>query len=635
MKASESFSKRLSLKVLISTISLVVATVTVLSIVTFRTVRDASDKIAASLLDSSIKDLEMVFANVEDAAINNIWTIKEHADDPDFSYRVTWRLLETNPEIVGSTVAFLPYFYPEKGHWYAPYTYRTPDSKSLMSIQMGNENYDYFSMEWFTTPLKSGENYWSKPYFDDGGGDQLMTTFSIPIWDEEGKIYAVFTSDISISDLSCKLTGVKPYKNSYAILVDGEGNYICHPDSSFILKKNIIADADDANNDDFAKFARCLVAGERGKGEIHMKGGLANSLIISYGPLKNGWREAIVTPFFDVYGRVSNLLFIFVTIAIICLFLLYFFNKRIISRESMPITEFTYAALNLAQGNFHARIPEVHSEDEIKRLHDSLHYLENSINRYIKELKSTAAVKERIESELNIASNIQMAMLTKDFPESDGIDISATLHPAKEVGGDLYDCFIMDGCLYFAVGDVSGKGVPAALFMAITLSAFRFITGLGLAMNDVVSRINNAFSKGNEVGMFVTLFIGKINLETLEMEYCNAGHNPIMTVTPEGKASLLLSKPNIAAGLFQNFPYEEETLQLKRGSRLVIYTDGVSEAENSSKDQYGEQRMLDFADSRSASESSQNFISAFSSDVTAFTAGAEQNDDITILSIKL
>lgn len=635
MKASESFAKRLSLKVLVSTISLVAATVTVLSIVTFRTVNDASDKIASSLLDCSIKDLEMVFSDVEDAAINNIWTIKEHADNPDFAYRVTWRLLETNPEIVGSTVAFVPDYYPEKGRWYAPYTYRTQESKSLMSIQMGNENYDYLSMEWFTAPVESGANCWSKPYFDDGGGDQLMTTFSIPIWDEEGKIYAVFTSDISITALSVKLADVKPYKNSYAILVDGDGNYICHPDSSYVLKKNILADADNTNNDDFARLARCLVAGERGNGLVHMEGGLANSLIVSYGPLKNGWREAIVTPFFDVYGRVSNLLFIFITIAILCLFLLYYFNKRIISRESMPITEFTYAALNLAQGNFHARIPEVHTEDEIKRLHDSLHYLERSINRYIKELKSTTVVKERIESELNIASSIQMSMLKKEFPESDGVDISATLRPAKEVGGDLYDCFIRDGWLYFAVGDVSGKGVPAALFMAITLSAFRFISGLGLEMNEVASRINNSFSDGNKEGMFVTLFIGKINLETLEMEYCNAGHNPIITVSPDGNASLLHSKPNIAAGLFQDFPYEKETLQLTHGSRLVIYTDGVSEAENGSKDQYGEQRMLDFSGSRPVSESSQDFISAFASDVAEFTAGAEQNDDITILSIKL
>lgn len=633
MKASESFAKRLSLKVLVSTISLVVLTVILLSVATYRSVTEASDKIAASLLDCSIKDLDMMFMNVEDAAANNIWTIKEHVEDPEFAYRVTWRLLETNPEIVGSTVAFVPDFYPEKGRWYAPYTYRAPGSDDLMSIQMGGESYDYHSMEWFTAPVKSRRNCWCQPYFDKGGGDQLMTTFSIPIWNDDKNIYAVFTSDVSLADLKEKLSEIKPYKHSYAILVDGKGNYICHPDSSYVLKKNLLEDASASGNKDFVEVAGKLVAGERGNGIIRTGNG--KRLIISYGPLHNGWREAIVTPYVDVFGRARNLIIIFEIIAALCLILLYYFNKRIISRESQSITEFTYAALNLAQGKFDARIPEVHTEDELKRLHDSLHYLERSISRYIKELKSTTFAKERIESELNVASNIQMAMLPKNFPEGRGVDIHAVLHPAKEVGGDLYDFYIKERFLYFAVGDVSGKGVPAALLMAITRAAFRFISGMGLEMNDVVSRINNAFAESNEQGMFVTLFVGRIDLTTYEMEYCNAGHNPIMTISPDGKAALLHAKPNIAAGLFENFSYEKETLQLSRGSRLLLYTDGVSEAENTSKELYGEQRMLDFASTLDVSTTSKEFIDSLSSDVADFTSGADQNDDITILSIKL
>lgn len=633
MKASESFAKRLSLKVLVSTISLVVLTVILLSVATYRSVSEASDKIASSRLECSIMDLNMMFENVENAAINNIWPIKEHLDDSEYPYRVTWRLLETNPEIVGSTVAFIPDFYPEKGRWYAPYTYRTPGSSSLMSIQMGGEHYDYHSMEWFYAPVKSAHNYWCQPYFDEGGGEQLMTTFSIPIKDHDGRIIAVFTSDVSLADLKDRLGEIKPYENSYAVLVDGEGNYICHPDSSYILKRKIVEDSGFLGNRNFAEVSRKILAGERGNGLIRSAEG--KSVIVSYGPLENGWKEAIFTPFEDVYGRASRLILLFEIISVICLTLLYYFNKRIISRESQPITEFTYAALNLGQGKFDARIPEVRSEDEIKRLHDSLHYLEDSISRYITELKTTTFVKERIESELNVASNIQMAMLKKDFPDRNGIDIHAVLHPAKEVGGDLYDCFIKDGYLYFAVGDVSGKGIPAALFMAITLSAFRFISGMGLEMNDVVSRINNSFSEGNKTGMFVTLFVGKINLETLEMEYCNAGHNPIVVISPEGKSSLLHAKPNIAAGLFEDFPYVKETLSLSRGFRLLIYTDGVSEAENASKDQYSEQRLLEFAEAQAASATSSDFVSALSADLSDFTAGAEQNDDITILSIKL
>ena len=633
MKASESFTKRLSLKVLTSTISLVVVTLTCLSLLVYRSVTAAADKIAVSLLDTSIESLNIKFSSVENAVKNNVWPINEHLTNPDYAYHVTWRLLETNPEIIGSTVAFIPDFFPELGRWYAPYTYRAPETGEMMSIQMGGEHYDYHSMEWFSVPLQNSCSRWCKPYFDDGGGDQLMVTYSTPITVPGEGVVAIFTADVSLDDLKDELALIKPFKNSYAILLDGEGNYLCHPDSSYILKKNIITKSEASGDKEMGLLARKVVDGEKGNGKIRTNDG--ETFIISYGPLDNGWREAIITPYMGVYGRVTALIIIFELLAGVCLVLLYFTNKRIISRESQPITEFTYAALNLAQCKFDAHIPEVHTDDELRRLHDSLHYLERSISSYISELRATTSAKERIEGELSVASQIQMSMLPKNFPTEGGVDLNAVLHSAKEIGGDLYDFFIKDRVLYFAVGDVSGKGVPAALLMAITRSAFRFISSLDLPMEKVASLINSSLSDGNEQGMFVTLFLGRIDLDTLEMEYCNAGHNPIVVIEPDGSASFLKAKPNIAAGLFDDFPYQGESLNLRAGTRLILYTDGVTEAEDPEKGQYGEERLLDFAGSQPVCTSSEKMVLALASDVSLFTRGAEQNDDITIMSIRL
>ncbi len=169
--------------------------------------------------------------------------------------------------------------------------------------------------------------------------------------------------------------------------------------------------------------------------------------------------------------------------------------------------------MNIAKGNFHAHIPEVKSEDEIKRLHDSLVYMVTSLNTFVTELKTSTASNERFESELNVANGIQMQMLPKNFPHEENMDIYAVLSPAKEVGGDLYDFFTKGDNLFIAVGDVSGKGVPASMYMAITKASFRFITHLGLDLAEGVSKINKAFSDGNDSGMFVTLFVARINMK--------------------------------------------------------------------------------------------------------------------------
>ena len=225
-------------------------------------------------------------------------------------------------------------------------------------------------------------------------------------------------------------------------------------------------------------------------------------------------------------------------------------------------------------------------------------------------------------------------MLPQDFPADERFDLHAMVQPAKEVGGDLYDFVLVGDVLFFMVGDVSGKGVPASIYMAIVRAAFRFIGSLGMPIQDVVRQVNNCLNDGNKNCLFVTFFAGCLHLSTGELEFCNAGHNPIVQVKPDGSASFLRAKPNLAAGLIRDFPYEGEVLHLEPGSRLVLYSDGVTEAECADKTQFGEDRLLEWAGHLLPGVSASAATLDLYSRVKSFTQGSEQNDDITILSLQ-
>lgn len=631
MKASRSFAKRLSLSIIGTTVLLFLAATITLGIVSYSLAYDSAIKETTSTMKSNFLEIEKVLGEVEAATNGNAWLAEKFCQNDTALLDVVSNLILSDSNIVSCAIGFEPYsVYPEK-MFYCPFAYYDAD-RNVRTRMMGSDDYDYPLMDWFLIPKILGHEYWSEPSFDSDGSGRLVTSFSKPLYWKDGSFMGVIKADIDLQWLTDKIQSMKPYENSFTILAGRNGAYISHIDESKILSETVFTESLSVGNEKSISDIKRLMSGETGVMRVNrpdFKG------FFVYGPLNNGWTAALVCSYKDVFSKATRMNNISFLVGILGLLLLYITNKRIISRHAQPITEFAYSALNISQGNFKARIPDVKSDDELRRLHDSLDYMERSINEYIGELRTTTASNERYESELNVASAIQMQMLPKDYPKFDGVDLHAMLHPAKEVGGDLYDFFVKDRLLYFVVGDVSGKGVPAALYMAITRSAFRFIAGLGLPVEGVVAKINNSFCDGNDSGMFVTMFVGCLNIDTLELNYCNAGHNPILIISPDGKPSYLHAKPNMAAGLFEDFPYQGESMTLERGSRLFIYTDGVTEAENRVKELYGEDRLDEFAKREDVNESSEQFLSNLVSSIKSFVKDNPQNDDITVMSIKL
>jgi sigma-B regulation protein RsbU (phosphoserine phosphatase) len=328
--------------------------------------------------------------------------------------------------------------------------------------------------------------------------------------------------------------------------------------------------------------------------------------------------------------------FVMMAIGLASLAAIFFACRAVINHMSRPISELSNAVLKMAQGDLKAKLPEIKSEDEMQRLRNSFQTMQNSLHDYIEELKATTAANERIQSDLALARNIQSGMLLKEFPPF----LYAMLDPAKKVGGDLYDYTLKGDQLYFAIGDVSGKGVAASLVMAITRVMLRFVVGLGLPLDETLRRINDSFSESNEMGMFVTLFVARLDLKTGHMDFCNAGHNPILIIPPDDEPYFLRCKTNIAMGVYGNFEYEAEQIDLKQGTRIIGYTDGVTEAEKADQSQYGEERLLAWAKNLSetlpeTSPQEKSVVESLHNSVTAFVDGNLQNDDITIISMKL
>jgi serine phosphatase RsbU (regulator of sigma subunit) len=259
-----------------------------------------------------------------------------------------------------------------------------------------------------------------------------------------------------------------------------------------------------------------------------------------------------------------------------------------------------------------------------RRLKQAYHQLEDAYD----QLEETTTAKERIESELRIARDIQMSMVPHTFPERNDLDLYGLMTPAKEVGGDLYDFEIIDNQLYFCLGDVSGKGVPASLFMAQAIRLFRAMAKERRKPSDIANRLNNELSENNDKGMFVTMFIGEADLTTGHLYYCNAGHNP-----PLLDGEFIDVESNAPIGLWPELEFEGEELDCISGKLLFIYTDGLNEAENLAQEQYGEDKLQQMQQ-QMKSHTAKQVVEAFSQSVESHRNGAAPSDDLTMLAIR-
>lgn len=460
-------------------------------------------------------------------------------------------------------------------------------------------------------------NAWSSPNTDSC--NRRVVTYSHAMG--EGLALEV---DVETEWIEHIVEQMRPYEGSFCSILCRDGSLIGVQDSSLaaLIQTRMAEDPDSRRI-----YSEMLRGGDS---MINFTSG-GNAAYVVYAPLCTGWSASIMCPYREVMRQSAKLQGILLLTGIIGLAVLFMLCYFVVGRLTKPITRLSEAARQMSHGDFNVPLPEVKSNDEMLQLRDSFAYMQQSLNKYIEELRSTTAANNRMEGELSVARDIQQGMLPSTFPAC----LHALLVPAKEVGGDLYDFIAKDDkTLYFAIGDVSGKGAPAALLMSITRAALHFVSGLGLSIEEVMTRVNNSIVDTNSGEMFVTLFIGRLDMATGELNYCNAGHNPIIVVGNDGEARYLKAKANIACGVVSDYDYEGERLMLEKGSRLILYTDGVSEAERADKCQFGSERLLQWASCLPGDADCPTLTQSLYNEVTGFTGHIAQNDDITIMTIK-
>ena len=506
-----------------------------------KSIREEAELRAKSQLDAIQNRIMDVVDEAEAAVRNSVWIAQWSLDYPDSLERVCWRLVNDNPVVVGSTVALVPGYKAQKP-LFAPYVFR--DGEELKTLSLATAEYDYPSKEWFSKPLELGTGYWSEPYVDEGGGEMLMTTFSIPIKDYDGMLAAVLTADISLDWLKDLVGGLKVYPGAYCLIYSRSNHMMVGPPVS--------------EEPDSTKFYTYKAQVER-----------------------TGWSLSTVIPEDDIYGglrRISTMVLLLqlLGLAMIILMLRSFIKGQL-----------KYQALDQK--------------------------------------------RQKIEGELRVATGIQMSMVPKTFPpfpDRDDLDMAATIVPAKEVGGDLYDFFMRDNKLFFCVGDVSGKGVPAALVMAVTRTTFRNLSAHEDSPGRIVRMMNDNLSAMNENNMFVTFFCGVLDLESGHLSYCNAGHNPPLILTDAIRELPVI--PNLPLGIIEGMDYMGQEADFHYDDALFLYTDGLTEAENAVHEQFGMERTELALHGRKISK---DHLESITKQVSLFVGDAPQSDDLTMLFI--
>jgi sigma-B regulation protein RsbU (phosphoserine phosphatase) len=543
-------------------------------------------------------------------------------------------IVQNNQDIFGMAVAFAPYGFSGDRLFFAPYSYRS--NGKVQTRYLGGPDYRYFDMDWFRQPREQNQVVWTEPYFDRGGGNVYMTTCSAPFYRmHDGKrIFAgVVTADIALDWLEKLMSSIRIYKTGYALLLSRDGTFIYHPDSRLRFHETVFSLAEKLDDGKLREIGRSMIAGETGFIEwTNPRNGKKSFLY--YMPLSvGGWSLALFFPAHEVLVKVGSLARNMLLVGATGLVLLIVAVILVLQHLTKPVRELSAAALSIADGNLATDLPVVRSRDEIGTLAIAFQIMQDSLREYVADLETTTRQKERIESELRIARDIQMALLPKTFPDHDRFSLYAILEPAREVGGDLYDFFFVDEQhLCFLVGDVSGKGIPAAFFMAVTKTLVKVIAGQGAEPGKVLARVNNDLAEDNDACMFVTLFLAVLDIRTGELRWASAGHNPPLLIS-SGGTDFLASPHEPIAGVMENIRYTTSSLVLEYGDVLFLYTDGVTEAMNSRQEMFSDARLLQLVESM---DNHQPFrlIGTVREAVAGFAGATGQSDDITMLALQ-
>ena len=518
--------------------------------------------------------------NTTEQVLNShVTEISKLTKDPDDIHDALRTIVEANNYFTGVGLAFVPGYHEGNDELYEPWAFNTKDGIQVRDNIAMRGGHDYTKFKFYSEPMSTGKPYWSDPYIDSVETHSFITTYSVPIIDKNGQKAAVAGIDLSLEWLSDSLNNRHMYPSSYCLLLTDNAKLISQPPKSHARYK----DFDDAIKliNDSTRRARVVVRSKIKVIEFDTEDGKEARVFFHHMKGNPHWMIAVVCYDDEVYAGLNAIRLRTGLLMLLGFLLLGYIIYR---------------------------------------------FLRNNRKMAQNELEH-----ERLNTELQVAKRIQSEMLPHDDVTHDNFDIAASLLSAREVGGDIYDYFLRDDKLFFCIGDASGKGVASALIMSVTHSMFRSFGSRESHPARIMQKINQAVCHGNDSSMFVTFFIGVLDLPTGRLHYCNAGHDTPQFI--ENKANNLDVKSNIPLGVDEDWFYEGQHAVLKPGNTLLLYTDGLTEAMDAKHDQFGLQRVKDTIEQH-LEDAPQQLLDALHAMCSEFVNGAEQSDDLTMLAVK-
>lgn len=591
-------------------------------------------QLAKTTTSSTVHEIENIFHTVATSTDSLATLVATSALTEKQIHQSIKAFLKANTDVFGMTVALEPHTLIESLGDFSPYYYKKENA--LAFSDLADNSYQYKNWPWYTNAKEVNNPVWSEPYLDTGGGNVLMTTYSTPIYLKDIKTFAgVATADIELSWLDKIVEQIKIGDTGFGFIVSRDDIIIAHPDSSLNMQKLIDTLDHDVIPENWQKYidSKSLSSSVYLYSPCHQQQGFCWVAIEALG--NTGWKVIIVIPEHELIAEISSLTIKISIIAFAGLLVLLFVITFITRHFTNPLASLAVATRDIGAGNLDAELPEPVRKDEIGALTADFSSMRSALKKYISKVQEATAKQQKIESEIQIAKDIQMSMIPGGGNislEQNAYQLCALLRPARSVGGDLYYYQKIEDMLHFIIGDVSDKGIPAALFMAKTVTLYTRALKDKLLPGQTFTMMNDLLTLNNDACMFVTALCGSINLKTGKVVMANAGHmNPIIKSTQCAEEHPVNGAT--ALGLMESVQYQDIKFQLSQHSSLIMYTDGISEAHDLQGRQYGDEKLIEFINADTSTDAKacgKNIIES----VDNFAAGTEQFDDITLLIIR-
>lgn len=601
-------------------------------------VESSVDKNARTLLESAVNRIDAVLLPVEKVPESIAAVLEQNTIGKQELIDLLRRIIEQNPGIYGIGAIFEPYAFEKESLYFAPYFCR--HEGKIEFDMLGSESYPYFYYDWYQIPKELQQPQWSEPYRDVGGGNIIMATYSVPFYktvDGQRKFMGVVGADISLEALSKIVSSIKILRTGDGFLISRNGAFVTHKRPELIMNETIFGIAEAQNDSRLREVGRRMINGLSGSSR-YTSITTGRPSFIYYAPVKSsGWSVGVVFPQVEFDEDVNRISITVVLLGVFGLLLLSLAVLLIARTITNPLRAMVPVAEKIGAGDFDVELPPQARGDEVGKLSAALDRMRGSLKDYIARLTETTATKERMEHELKIAHDIQMSILPKifpPFPNREEFDIFAVIKPAKEVGGDFYDFFeIDDEHICFVIGDVSGKGVPASLFMAVTKTLIKATAAHRTSPGEILSDVNRELSTDNDSAMFVTIFLGVLNTATGEVKFVNGGHNPPLFMSGAGAVTFIEVLPGPVVGAMEDFVYPTKSVSLRKGDAIFLYTDGVTEAMDEKGELFSETRLIEHI-SALRGGTIKNLVSGMVEEISAYEGQMPQTDDITMMVIQ-